>query len=231
MVHRMHPTRLQEITMSKTLLADNIKSFQDELIPTIPENTLNTLMSELQTLIATGIAEKSINKDQTFPAFNLPNADNKLRSLANFLSTGPLVVSFYRGAWCPYCNLEINALQKSLPDIVAAGGQLVAISPQTPDKSIDQVSASQLTFEFLSDAENKLAKDCGLVFTLPETLRPIYEAWQIDIPGHNGDNSFDLPIPATYIIDTDGIIRYAFADMDYTKRLEPNIIIERLKSL
>lgn len=217
--------------MSKTLLADNIKSFQDELIPTIPENTLNTLMSELQTLIATGIAEKSINKDQTFPAFNLPNADNKLRSLANFLSTGPLVVSFYRGAWCPYCNLEINALQKSLPDIVAAGGQLVAISPQTPDKSIDQVSASQLTFEVLSDAENKLAKDCGLVFTLPETLRPIYEAWQIDIPGHNGDNSFDLPIPATYIIDTDGIIRYAFADMDYTKRLEPNIIIERLKSL
>ncbi|MCK4675982.1 MAG: AhpC/TSA family protein [Gammaproteobacteria bacterium] len=188
-------------------------------------------MSELQTLIATGIAEKSINKDQTFPAFNLPNADNKLRSLANFLSTGPLVVSFYRGAWCPYCNLEINALQKSLPDIVAAGGQLVAISPQTPDKSIDQVSASQLTFEVLSDAENKLAKDCGLVFTLPETLRPIYEAWQIDIPGHNGDNSFDLPIPATYIIDTDGIIRYAFADMDYTKRLEPNIIIERLKSL
>jgi peroxiredoxin len=217
--------------MSKTLLADNIKSFQNELIPTIPENTLNTLMSELQTLIATGIAEKSINKDQTFPAFNLPNADNKLRSLDNFISSGPLVVSFYRGAWCPDCNLEINALQNSLPDIIAAGGQLVAISPQTPDKSIDQVSASQLTFEVLSDAGNKLAKDCGLVFTLPETLRPIYEAWQIDIPGHNGDNSFDLPIPATYIIDTDGIIRYAFADMDYTKRLEPNIIIEQLKSL
>jgi len=217
--------------MSKTLLADNIKSFQDELIPTIPEDTLNTLMSELQTLIATGIAEKSINKDRTFPAFNLPNENNELRSLDNFLCNGPLVVSFYRGAWCPYCNLEINALQKSLPDIISAGGQLVAVSPQTPDKSVDQVSASQLSFEVLSDVGNKLAKDCGLVFTLPEALRPIYETWQIDIPGFNGDSSFELPIPATFIIDTDGIIRYAFADMDYTKRLEPNIIIEQLKSL
>ena len=217
--------------MSKTLLADNIKSFQDELIPTLPEDTLNTLMSELKTLIATGIAERSIDQGNTFPAFNLPNAYNESRSLDNFLCKGPLVISFYRGAWCPYCNLEINALQKILPDIIAAGGQLVAISPQTPDKSVDQVSASQLTFEVLSDAGNKLAKDCGLVFALPESLRPIYSAWEIDIPGHNDDESFELPIPATYIIDTDGRIRYAFADMDYTKRLEPNIIIEQLKSL
>lgn len=217
--------------MSKTLLADNIKSFQDELIPTIPEDTLNTLMSELQTLIAAGIAEKSINNGSTFPAFILPNANNESYSLDSFLSNGPLVLSFYRGAWCPYCNLEINALQKSLPDILAAGGQLVAVSPQTPDKSVDQVSASQLTFQVLSDVGNKLARDCGLVFTLPESLRPIYSAWEIDIPGHNDDESFELPIPATYIIDTDGIIRYAFADMDYTKRLEPNIIIEQLKSL
>jgi peroxiredoxin len=217
--------------MNDSLLADNIKSFQDELIPTIPEDTLNTLMSELQGLTTAGIAEKSIYKGETFPAFDLPNANNELLSLNTFLDNGPLVVSFYRGAWCPYCNLEINALQKRLPDIVAAGGQLIAISPQTPDKSVDQISNSQLTFEVLSDIGNKLAKDCGLVFTLPEALRPIYEAWQIDIPGHNGDESFELPIPATYIIDTDGIICYAFAEMDYTSRLEPNIIIEQLKSL
>lgn len=217
--------------MNDALLADNIKSFQDELIPTIPEDTLNTLMSELQELITAGIAEKSIYKGSAFPAFDLPNANNELLSLNTFLDNGPLVVSFYRGAWCPYCNLEIIALQKCLPDIVAAGGQLVAISPQTPDKSVDQISNSQLTFEVLSDIGNKLAKDCGLVFSLPEALRPIYEAWKIDIPGHNGDESFELPIPATYIIDTDGIIRYAFAEMDYTSRLEPTIIIEQLKTL
>ncbi len=217
--------------MSNTLLAESIKSFQDEMIPTIPQDTLNTMMSEMEDLIATGIAEQSISKGNTFPTFDLPNATNELRSLENFLSNGPLVISFYRGAWCPYCNLEINALQHNLPEIIAAGGQLVAISPQTPDKSVDQVSASQLTFEVLSDVGNKLAKQCGLVFTLPESLRSIYKSWQIDIPGHNGDNSFELPIPATYIIDTDGFIRYAFADMDYTNRLEPSIIIEQLKSL
>lgn len=212
-------------------LTENIQNFQNELLPTIPEATLNTLMSELQNLVAAGIAEKSIKQGSNFPDFDLPNADNATRSLNTLLSKGPLVVSFYRGAWCPYCNLEINALQSRLPDITAAGGQLVAISPQTPDKSVDQMSNSKLTFEVLSDIDNKLAKECGLVFTLPESLRPIYSAWEIDIPDHNGNDSFELPIPATYIIDTDGKIRYIFAEMDYTKRLEPDIIIEQLKRL
>lgn len=212
-------------------LTENIQNFQNELLPTIPEATLNTLMSELQNLVAAGIAEKSIKQGSNFPDFDLPNADNATRSLKTLLSKGPLAVSFYRGAWCPYCNLEINALQSRLPDITAAGGQLVAISPQTPDKSVDQVSNSKLTFEVLSDIDNKLAKECGLVFTLPESLRPIYCAWEIDIPDHNGNDSFELPIPATYIIDTDGKIRYVFAEMDYTKRLEPDIIIEQLKRL
>lgn len=212
-------------------LAQNIQDFQDELIPTIPEATMNTLMSELGGLIATGIAEKSIAKGAAFPDFSLANANQESRSLKSLLSNGPLVVSFYRGAWCPYCNLEINALQQRLPEITAAGAQLVAISPQTPDKSVDQVTNSKLTFEVLSDIDNKLARECGLVFTLPESLRPIYSAWEIDIPDHNGNDSFELPIPATYIIDTDGKIRYVFADMDYTKRLEPDIIIEQLKML
>jgi peroxiredoxin len=212
-------------------LAQNIQRFQDELIPTIPETTMNTLMSELNNLIASGIAEKSIKQGDIFPDFDLPNADNKLLSLKTFLNNGPLVVSFYRGAWCPYCNLEINALQKRLPDIISAGGQLVAISPQMPDKSAEQVNNSHLSFEVLSDFNNILAKKCGLVFSLPESLRPIYSAWEIDIPDHNANESFELPIPATYIIDTKGEIRYVFADMDYTKRLEPDIIIKQLKKL
>jgi len=212
-------------------LAQDIQRFQEELMPTIPKETLDTLMSELQGLIDAGIAEKAVQKNNDFPAFALPNANNETRSLEAYLAEGPLVVSFYRGAWCPYCNLEINALQQKLPDIIAAGAQLVAISPQRPDKSLDQIASSQLTFEVLSDLENKLAKQCGLVFTLPKSLRPIYEAWQIDIPGHNGDESFELPIPATYIVAADGKIHYAHVNMDYTQRLEPDIIIEQLKSL
>lgn len=214
-----------------TLLADDIKNFQDELLPNVPEGTLSTLMSELDRLISMGLAEKALNKNQSFPTFDLPNADKQRRSLSHFLANGPLVISFYRGAWCPYCNLEINALQKRLPDIIAAGGQLVAISPQLPDKSVDQIAHSQLSFEVLSDIDNTLAKECGLVFTLPESLRPIYRAWEIDIPGHNGNDSFELPIPASYIVDMNGNVHYAFMDMDYTTRLEPDIIIEQLKSL
>lgn len=212
-------------------LAQNIQNFQDEFIPTIPKETLDVLMSELQVLIDTGMAEKAVQQGSHFPTFALPNAKNETRSLDDFLSQGPLVISFYRGAWCPYCNLEINALQKHLSDINAAGAQLIAISPQVPDKSVDQISSSQLTFEVLSDIENKLAKKCGLVFTLPESLRPIYAAWQIDIPEHNGNDSFELPIPATYILDANGDVCYAHVNMDYTKRLEPDTIIEQLKML
>ncbi len=217
--------------MSTTLLADEIKAFQDKLLPTVPAETLDTLMSELQGLIETGVAEKAASIGDIFPEFDLANAHNDPQSLTTMLTNGPLVLSFYRGAWCPYCNLEINALQQRLPEITAAGAQLVAVSPQLPEKSQDQVSRSKLTFEVLSDVGNKLAKQINLVFTLPEPLRPIYEAWQLDIPGHNDDDSFELPIPATYIIDTDGVIRYAFVEMDYTQRLEPDIIIEQLKKL
>ena len=212
-------------------LTQDIQSFQDNFIPTIPEKTLNKLMSELQILIDSGIAEKAIHSNDRFPGFILPDSNNEARSLSDYLTRGPLVISFYRGAWCPYCNLEINALQSRLSDITACGCQLIAISPQVPDKSVDQINHSQLNFDVLSDIGNKLAKQCGLVFTLPESLRPIYDAWEIDIPGHNGDSSFELPIPATYIIDSNGDVRYAHIDMDYTKRLEPDIIIEQLKLL
>jgi peroxiredoxin len=214
-----------------TELADAIKDFQDQLIPTLPEETLNTMMSELQNLVAAGIAEQAVKQGDTFPDFELINSLNEKRTLNSFLSDGSLVISFYRGAWCPYCNLEINALQKRLPDITATGAQLIAITPQTPNKSADQIAHSKLDFEVLSDLGNALAKQCGLVFTLPEALRPIYAAWEIDIPEHNADDSFELPIPATYIVDGDGKIRYAFVDMDYSRRLEPDIIIEQLNKL
>jgi peroxiredoxin len=122
-------------------------------------------------------------------------------------------------------------LQLTLPDIEALSAQLVTVSPNLPDKSLSTAQKQELTFEVLSDLGNKVARQFGLVFTLTEELRPIYASFGIDIPAYNEDDTFELPFPATYVIDTDGTITYAFVDADYTKRLEPAEIVEVLKGM
>ncbi len=122
-------------------------------------------------------------------------------------------------------------MQLTLPDIEALSAQLVTVSPNLPDKSLSTAQKQELTFEVLSDLGNKVARQFGLVFTLTEELRPIYASFGIDIPAYNGDDTFELPFPATYVIDTDGTITYAFVDADYTKRLEPAEIVEVLKGM
>ena len=118
-----------------------------------------------------------------------------------------------------------------LPEIESFGAQLVAVSPNLPDKSLSTAEKNDLTFEVLSDVGNHVARDFGLLITLAENLRPIYASFGIDIPIFNGDDTFELPMPATYVIDTNGIITYAFVDPDYTKRLEPTEIVEIIKNM
>lgn len=120
-------------------------------------------------------------------------------------------------------------MQLVLPEIKSLGASLVAISPQLPEKSMSTAKKNSLTFEVLSDVGNRVAREFGLVFTLPERLRPIYQNFGVDLPSSNGDDSFELPIPATYVIDVDGTILHAFVDTDYTKRLEPAEVVEALK--
>ncbi len=212
-------------------LAQQIAAMQAEMIPQIPEETLNTMMLATQALVGTGLADKALNAGQTCPDFELKNAHGNIVSLDEQLKNGPQVISFYRGAWCPYCNLEIRALKESLPAFRQLGAELIAISPQVPDKSLAQEEELKLEFEVLSDTDNLLARQFGLVFTLPEEIQAIYDAFKIDVADHNGDDKFELPIPATYIIDSDKKIRYAFVNADYTQRLEPSVIIEELEKL
>jgi peroxiredoxin len=122
-------------------------------------------------------------------------------------------------------------LQRTLPEIEALGAQLVTVSPQLPDNSLSTAEKLDLTFEVLSDVGNRVAREFGLVFTLPEEMRSIYQDFGIDLPGANGDESFELPMPATYVIDKSGIVRLAFVDIDYTRRLDPEDIIDALKKL
>ncbi len=121
-------------------------------------------------------------------------------------------------------------MQLALPEIEALGAHLVAVAPELPDKSLSTAERNALAFEVLSDVGNKVVRDFGLVFSLAEELRPIYASFGIDIPAYNGDDTFELPMPATYVIDTDGIIVHAFVDTDYTRRLEPAKIVEILKT-
>ena len=199
----------------------NFKAKQPEAI--------KTLMAQATTdLINSKIAEESIGKGQKLPNFTLPNAVGKEIALESLLAEGAVVISFYRGGWCPYCNMELRALQAALPEIKARGATLVAISPETPDASLSTKEKNELSFEVLSDRGNVLAKQLGLVFALPESLRPIYNNFGINIPAHNGDDTFELPLPATYVLSADGTIVYSFADADYTKRLDPAEIIKAL---
>lgn len=122
-------------------------------------------------------------------------------------------------------------MQRTLPEIEALGAQLVTVSPQLPDNSLSTAEKLDLTFEVLSDVGNRVAREFGLVFTLPEEMRSIYQDFGIDLPGANGDESFELPMPATYVIDKSGIVRLAFVDIDYTRRLDPEDIIDALKKL
>ena len=193
-----------------------------------PEEIKQVMVQATTNLINRKIAENSLSQGQKLPNFSLPNALGQKVSLDSLLSRGAVVISFYRGGWCPYCNMELRALQQALPDIKAKGATLVAISPETPDISLSTTEKNELDFEVLSDRGNVYAKELGLVFTLPESLRPIYNNFRIDIPARNGDSTFELPLPATYVVAADGTIVYSFADADYTQRLDPAKIIVAL---
>ncbi|MCP3665260.1 MAG: AhpC/TSA family protein [Gammaproteobacteria bacterium] len=197
----------------------------------VPVEILNTMVEATAGLKRRNLEAGSLGLGARAPDFSLPDHTGQMRTLDDLLAEGVVVLNFYRGGWCPYCNMELNALQRWLPEIEAVGGKLVAVAPELPDKSLTTREKNNLQFEVLSDPGNVVARNFGLVFELPEALRPIYAKIGIDIPAYNGDESFEIPMPATYIIGRDGEIRYAFIDADYTQRLEPEVIVQELQQM
>lgn len=172
-------------------------------------------------LIASGQAERALRAGDKAPVFTLTDPDGTLVSSTELLEKGPLVISFYRGVWCPYCNMELQALEEALPEFQAAGASLVAISPQTPVNSRKSVRQNKLSFAILSDARNDVAAAFGLRFALPDYLVELYKALKNDLPAVNGDPSWTLPMPARYVVGQDGTILYSEVNPDYTRRPEP----------
>lgn len=212
-------------------LEQQIAAYRAEFARTAPPERQALYEAKIEELRASFAIENAIGPNDRAPEFSLPDARGKSVSLSALLRDGPVVVSFYRGGWCPYCNLELRAYQAVLPQITELGGRLVAISPQLPDGSLSTAEANALTFDVLSDVGNRTARQFGLVFALPQELRDAMQAANRGLPGVNGDDSWELPLPATYVIGQDGRVALAYVDVDYRNRLEPDAILAALSSL
>lgn len=210
-------------------LEERLAAFRSKFLSQVPEEIQQLMRSAASRLEESGAALRAVKAGERAPEFALQNAHGRTVSSRELLDRGPVVLSFYRGNWCPYCNLELKALQERVAEIESLGASLVAVSPQTPDATTDTATRNRLTFEVLSDTGNELAKSFGLDFELAEELRPIYKNWGADLEKLNGDPPFSLPMAATYVIGTDGTIIESFVDTDYTERMEPQAVIDALQ--
>jgi peroxiredoxin len=195
----------------------------------MPPEVLDTMARTTAELKDSGIENRAMRARDRIPDFTLPNQHGEMRRFADFLADSTVVLNIYRGGWCPYCNLEMKALADALPEIEAAGARLVGMAPELPDHAMDTASRHGIDIEILSDVSNVVSEKLGLVFSLAEELRPIYLGAGLDIPAYNGDESFQLPVPATYIIGSDGIIKADFVNADYTQRMEPAEVVAFLQ--
>ncbi|GAA0795487.1 peroxiredoxin-like family protein [Cupriavidus gilardii] len=173
-------------------------------------------------LIASGQAARAVKASDRAPEFRLRDQDGNAVSSAELLENGPLVVTFYRGVWCPYCNIELQAINEVLPQLEALGASVVAISPQTAVNSRKSVRTNSLGFPVLSDTNNEVAAAFGLRFKLPDYLVDLYKKLKNDLPAFNGDPSWTLPMPARYVIGSDGVVLYSEVNPDYTHRPDPS---------
>lgn len=166
-------------------------------------------------------AAKALKAGDRFPALTLPDQLGRPVDLAALAAAGPLVVTFYRGGWCPYCNLELRAYQKALPEIEHLGARLIAVTPESPDNALTTSEKNDLAFTVVSDARGRLADALGIRFELSEAVKAYFVKAGHDLPARNGDDRWSLPMPSTYVVEKGGRIALAFVDPDYRKRLDP----------
>jgi peroxiredoxin len=217
-------------------LQDRLNAFKADFVagklafkPT--QERLDTMARATAELIESGQAQRAKKAGDTAPDFTLRDPDGNPVALRDLLAKGPLVVSFYRGVWCPYCNIELQALQAALPDITARGASLIAISPQTAANSRKSQRDNKLEFPILSDVKSEVANAFGIRFALPRYLADLYKSFGNDLAVVNDDPAWVLPMPARYVIGSDRIIAYSEVNPDYTQRPDPSELLPVLDRL
>lgn len=209
-------------------LNDQLDSLTAKLRAMVPAERLGVIDRAAEELAQSGLADHALKAGDPAPVFELPDGDGMLWRSQDLLRGGPVVIVFYRGRWCAYCNAQLSALQEIHPKLADAGASLVVISPQTQKHSYMTRDMHKLRFPVLSDQGNQVARNFGLVYRLSPEMQEMYESIMTKLPGYNGDQSWELPLAATYIVQSDGKISWSKIDADWRKRPEPEAILQRL---
>lgn len=212
-------------------LAEQLRDFENESLKKTPPEAQAIMRAAAERLARSDLAETCVKEGDPAPRFRLPGASGKIVALEDLLAAGPVVLSFYRGGWCPYCNLELRALQQTLPRFQELGASLLAISPEKSDHSLTTAEKNALDFEVLSDHDNQTAKEFGIVFELEKDHQELYKKSGLNLAEIHGADRFELPLPATYLIDRKGVIRYAFIHTDHHLRAQPAELVRALENL
>jgi peroxiredoxin len=197
---------------------------------TAPDATIADRFAQHRARLAAMSFPNALAAGDRAPDFELGNATGRPVRLSELLTRGSVVLTFYRGAWCPYCNVQLRELQQALPEIEALGASLVAVSPQLPDGSRELFDRHALTFEVLSDSKSRVASEYGIVFALTPADRALLLEVGNDLAEANSDDSWLLPAPATFVIDGEGTIHHARVDADFTNRTEIDEILGALRA-
>jgi peroxiredoxin len=213
-----------------TSLQSKLDAIKASFAASAPAELQATFAEGIKDVGDSGVVARAKKVGEQAPRFSLPDASGKPVSLDELLKAGPVVITWYRGGWCPYCNVQLKTSQDALQEVGDLRAQLVAISPQTPDNSLSTQEKNELTFPVLSDEGNRVASAWGLTYTLPAKVQQAFEG-RLDLKKFNGGDGTLLPLAATFVVAQDGTIAYAFVDADYTKRAEVGEIVAALKAL
>lgn len=213
-------------------LQDSLDKIKVRIESSLPKESVLIMHQATKDLENSGIGNSILKAGNKAPEFHLKNQDGVMISSTELLKNGPLVITFYRGVWCPYCNTDLANLKRYTSQLEELNATMVGISPQVPQYNKQVIDQQRLNFDLLSDTKNNVANTFGLRWEMINPLRSLYnDKFKISLPNYNGDDSWTLPVPARFIIDVNGLIKYAEFSVDYTKRPNPDVLVEALKKI